>query len=144
LSRRFVLRLSCALAVTLCATPVRAGTAIGGGVFFPSDGNPAAGAIATVGLSSVPVVPVGPQVSVAALSGSRFAATFEVQASAAGYFFGGGAGVGKFRANGQAGAMLDALAGARIAPLVSVQARFYDGLGGNAGSSAYLGLSFSL
>jgi hypothetical protein len=146
LIRRFVLRcVACGLCVaTSFATPARAGTAIGGGVFFPSDGSPSAGGIATLGLSSVPVVPVGPQLSVAALGGGRFAATIEIQASAAGNYFGGGAGVGKFRTNGQAGTMLDVLAGTRIAPLLSVQARFYDGLGGNAGSSAYLGLSLSL
>lgn len=149
MSRRFIfirsLCVACGLwGAVLSATPARAGTAVGGGVFFPSDGSPSGGGIATLGLSSVPVVPVGPQLSVAALGGGRFAATLEIQASAAGGFFGGGAGIGKFRTNGQAGTMLDALAGARIAPFVSVQARFYDGLGGNAGSSAYLGLSFSL
>jgi hypothetical protein len=138
-----VAALAAAAAIAL-ASPARAAGSASAGVFFPSDGGASAGAIATLGLASVPVVPVGPQISVAALSNGRFAATLEIQASAAGNFFGGGAGVGKFRTNGQAGTLLDAFAGTRIAPFVSLQARFYSGVGANVGSSAYVGVSFSL
>jgi hypothetical protein len=145
----YYLRLGSALLAALClaATPALADTAIGTGVFFPSDGTTADGVLGSFNLTSVPVVPVKAQVSagVPLGPGGRWVATVEGEFEAPSFFAGVGAGGGKLRVSGgRTGVLYDFFLGARVAPFISVLGKFYNGSDHAVGSSTYLGLSVGL
>jgi hypothetical protein len=128
------------------SAPALANTSVGAGIFFPSDGGATGGLLGSIPLMSVPVAPVNVQLSGALpFSGGRFAVTAEGVLHEAGFFVGGGAGVGRFRqTDGTTGAVYDILGGIRLAPLLTLHARYYGSGGGNVGSATYMGLFFSL
>jgi hypothetical protein len=145
----YYVRLSLALMTALClaSAPALADTAIGPGVFFPSDGNTAGGVIGSFNLTSVPVVPVKAQISAGAPfgPGGRFVATVEGEFEAANFFAGVGAGGGKLKASGgETGVLYDFFLGTRLMPFVSLIGKYYNGGSESVGSSGYVGLSIGL
>jgi hypothetical protein len=128
------------------SAPALANTAVGAGVFFPSDGGTTGGLLGSFPLISVPLAPVSAQLSGAVpFSGGRFAVTAEGVLHEAGFFVGVGTGVGRFRqTNGTTGAVYDILAGIHLAPLLTLHARYYGSGSGNVGSATYMGLFLSI
>jgi len=141
-------RVLAALVIALgCASaPALADTSIGAGLFFPSDGGATGGLLGSLPLISLPLAPVSVQLSGAVpFSGGRYAVNAEAVVHAAGFFVGAGPGVGRFRdANGSTGALYDILAGIRIAPMITLDARYYGSGSSNVGSATYAGLFFKL
>jgi hypothetical protein len=137
-----------ALVIALClgAAPALADTSIGTGLFFPSDGGATGGLLGSIPVFQVPLAPVSVQLSGAVpFSGGRFAITGEGVLRAAGLFVGAGTGVGRLRqTNGTTGAVYDILAGIRLAPMITLHARYYGSGSGSVGSATYAGLFFSL
>ncbi|MGH7709604.1 MAG: hypothetical protein ACREM6_17070 [Vulcanimicrobiaceae bacterium] len=133
-------------AVLATAHAASANTSIGAGVFFPNDGDSTVGVVGTLGLSSVPLLPVRPQITGAFLGGDggRYAFTGEAEFQASKGFLGVGAGIGKMNRFGDSGLLFDLFGGFPIAPHVNVEARFYGAGGNNVGSASYLGLSLGL
>ncbi|HEY0797850.1 MAG TPA: hypothetical protein VGD50_01800 [Candidatus Baltobacteraceae bacterium] len=142
--RSFILAVS---ALCLVGTPALADTAIGAGVFLPSDGATAGGVMGSFDLTAVPVVPIKAQISAGAPlgPGGRFVATVEGELELKNFFAGVGAGGGKLReVGGETGVLYDFFIGTRLAPFISAQAKYYNGGSHPVGSAAYLGLSVGL
>lgn len=134
------------IAFGLGAAPALADTSLGAGLFFPSDGGATGGLLGSIPIIAVPLAPVSVQLSGAVpFSGGRYAVTAEGVLHAAGLFVGAGPGVGRFRrTNGATGAVYDILAGIRLAPMITLDARYYGSGNGNVGSATYAGLFFKL
>jgi hypothetical protein len=134
------------IALGLGAAPALADTAIGAGVFFPSDGGTTGGFIGSLPIVAVPHAPVSVQLSGAVpFSGGRFAVTAESVLHKAGFFVGAGAGIGRFRdTNGTSGAVYDILGGIHLAPMITFHARYYGSGNRNVGSATYAGLFFNI
>lgn len=152
LPRRFAqtLAFNGALAIAFLAAgqAARADNSLGAGLVVPSDGSSALGVVGTLSLISVPAVPIRPQLSAAYVAGTggRFAVAAEAIAGLKGTSFGGGIGLGKLsqRSDAQAGGLLDVFVVQHLAPLTSLQLRYYAGTGSRVGSALFAGLSFSL
>ncbi|MEO6990555.1 MAG: hypothetical protein ABI346_00035 [Candidatus Baltobacteraceae bacterium] len=146
----YALALIGVLALSLIATPLeaRADNSLGAGLVVPSDGSTALGVLGTLSLSSVPVVPIRPQLSGAYVTGNggRFAVAAEVVGGLKGTSVGGGIGLGKLsqRSDAQTGPLLDVFLVQHVAPLTSLQIRYYAGTGSRVGSALFAGVSFSL
>jgi hypothetical protein len=134
------------VALALGAAPALADTSIGAGVFFPSDGGTTGGLLGSIPVFSVPLAPVSVQLSGAVpFSGGRFGVTAEGVIHEAGVFLGAGPGVGRFRqTNGTTGTIYDVLAGVRLAPMITLHARYYGSGSSSVGSATYVGLFFKL
>jgi hypothetical protein len=135
-----------ALALVLCAAPALADTSVGGGVFWSHDGNTDPGLLASHILMGLPGVPVKIQASAAVPigAGGRYAVTGEGMYRFRKFYAGAGAGFGKMDVSGATGLIFDYFGGFRLAPLTSIQGRYYGSLIGSPGSSTYLGVAFSL
>ena len=125
--------------------PVLADTSVAAGYFAPTpDSNKSLGLMGTTGLT-LPIVPIAPQVTVALpFSGGRYAVTGEARVGHQSAYVGAGAGFGRMNSSGSTGGIYDVFAGKQIAPLTTIEARFY-GLGSaRAGSSGFIGVRFSI
>jgi hypothetical protein len=88
-----------ACALSLAAIPARAETAIAAGPFLTS--HTSVGGILSFAVS-LPAVPIGPQLSIAApFSGGRYAVTAEARLHGGGGYGGVGIGVGTMKNTGQ-------------------------------------------
>jgi hypothetical protein len=134
------------IGLSLGSAPALADTSVGAGLFFPSDGGATGGLLGSLALSSIPLTPIRAQLSAAVpFSGGRYAVTAEGVFHAAGFFAGAGAGVGRFQqTNGTTGGLYDIVGGMRLAPAVTLDARYYGSGSGNVGSSTYAGVFFKL
>jgi hypothetical protein len=131
------LRPCLALCIALClgAAPAGADTGIGPGLFVSSDGTTSAGVMGSLNLFALPVVPVKVQLSGgSSLSGGAgpgegpvWMGTVEAEYEAKRVFVGAGGGFGVLRAGDSGGAIYDFFVGGRLAPLVSVIAKYYGG-----------------
>jgi len=125
-------------------SPAAADTSVGAGFFAPAQGGASVGVVATAGLS-LPVVPIAPQVSLALpFRGGRYAVTGEARIGRPSAYIGAGVGVARLDTNGSTGTIYDVFVGKRIAPLTTVEARFYGFGSDRAGTSGYLGLRFAI
>ena len=129
--------------VCVLTAPAFAGPSIAGGVFTGNSTD--VGAILSDSLSA-PALPAQFQLSLGAPlsnSGGRFAATAELVGHGSAGYIGGGVGVGQLKQDGRSGGVLVGILGTHVAPLTSLELRVYGG-GSDVGSSAFLGLRFSL
>jgi hypothetical protein len=135
-----------AAALALSAAPAFADTSLGAGVFWTHDGSTDLGLTGSYNLFGLPVVPIKIQLSGVAPfgSGGRYAAAVEGVYQFRRFSAGAGIGEGKMNAFGGGGAIYDLFGSVRVAPLTSIQARYYGGLSGSPGSATYLGVSFGL
>lgn len=124
--------------------PALADHSVGAGFFGPTPDRSSLGIIATTGLS-LPIVPIAPQLAIAIpLSGNRYAVTGEARIQLRSTTLGVGAGIARLNSKGSAGTIYDVFIGRQIAPLTTIEARYY-GLGSDrAGSTGYLGVRFNL
>lgn len=140
--------LSCAGVVAACAlfaAPAMAETSVAAGYFAPTpDHNKALGILATTGLT-LPIAPIAPQITLAVpFSGGRYAVTGEARIGHPGAYVGAGAGFGRLNSGGNTGGIYDVFVGKRIAPLTTIEARYY-GLGTrNTGSSGFIGVRVAI
>ena len=128
----------------LHAMPASADSSIGAGYFAPGPDQKGLGVIATTGLT-LPIVPIAPQVALAVpFSGGRYALTGEARVALKDTYLGVGAGIARLQSAGSTGAILDAFIGHKVAPLTSLEARFYGAGDARAGSTGYIGVRFAL
>jgi hypothetical protein len=152
-------------ALCLCSSPVLADTAIGPGVFFSGDGTTTVGVAGSIGIASLPIVPVKLEISGAgtfATNERLFMATLELEYEAKQLFAGVGGGLGALEARDGGGPIYDVFLGARLAPFVSAIVKYYAGqtsgacagipgqlggaapCGGTPTSAVYTGLTIGL
>jgi hypothetical protein len=117
---------------------------IGAGYFAPTPDQKSFGLIASTGLT-LPIVPIAPQLTVALpFSGGRYAVTGEARVRYYGTTMGLGAGVARLATHGSSGTIYDAFISRPIAPLTSIEARFYGFGSDRAGTTGYIGLRFGI
>lgn len=129
-----------AACVAFAAAPAAADTSIGGGFFSTG---PTAGAVGT--LTGPTFAPLATQLSLALpfAPGSRYILTGEILPPGP-LRLGFGGGFGKLDGNSKTGIVLDALLAEKVAPHTSAVIRYYQGVTDGVGSTAFLGLQFSL
>ncbi len=126
--------------MAVATVPAAAETSIAGGLFTTG---PNGGAV--LSLTGPTFAPLATQLSLALpfSSGSRYALTGEILPPGP-LHIGFGGGFGKLNADGDTGLILDVLLREGIAPHTSAVVRYYQGVTGSVGSTAFLGLQFSL
>jgi hypothetical protein len=129
-----------AASVALAAVPAAAETSIAGGLFTSG---PTGGAVFS--LTGPTFAPLATQLSLALpfSSGGRYVLTGEILPPGP-IRLGFGGGFGKLDDHGKTGIVLDALLAEKIAPHTSAVIRYYQGVSDGIGSTAFLGLQFSL
>jgi hypothetical protein len=129
-----------AACIAFATAPAAAETSIAGGLFTTG---PTGGAVFS--LTGPTFAPLATQLSLALpfSSGSRYALTGEILPPGP-IRLGFGGGFGKLSDDGKTGIVLDALLAEKVAPHTSVVVRYYQGVSDGIGSTAFLGLQFSL
>ncbi len=129
-----------AACLALASVPAAAETSVAGGLFTTG---PNGGAVFT--LTGPTFAPLGTQLGLALplASGGRYALTGEILPPGP-IRLGFGGGFGKLDDPGQTGLLLDVFLAEKIAPHTSAVVRYYQGVSNNVGSTAFLGLQFTL
>jgi hypothetical protein len=129
-----------AACVAFASLPAAADTSIAGGLFTT---DASGGAIFS--LSGPTFAPLATQASLALpfASDGRYSLTAEILPPGP-IHLGFGGGFGQLQKNGKTGILLDALVTQGIAPHTSFVVRYYQGVADKIGSTAFLGLQFSL
>lgn len=129
--------------------PAPAAVSIAGGGYFQSAPSTAGGAVILSSGASIPAVPLELQGSLLVpFTGSGgYAATAEIRGfTGGGYggaYVGAGAGVGTLSADRSSGAVFTVFAGKSIAPLTSIEFRFYKQTQGAGATAGFVGVRFS-
>jgi hypothetical protein len=131
--------------LALAARPAYAETSVAAGYFVPTPNQQKSlGVMATTGLS-LPAVPIAPQVTLAVpFSGGRYALTGEARLGTPSTYVGAGAGFGRLNSASNTGGLYAVFIGERIAPLTTVEARFYGSDSQGSGSSGFIGVRIAI
>lgn len=144
---RFRALLSTALLASLAfaARPAHAETSVAAGYFAPTPNQEKSlGVMATTGLN-LPVVPISPQMTLAVpFSGGRYALTGEARLGSQSAYLGAGAGFGRLNSASNTGGLYAVFIGERIAPLTTIEARYYGSGSQGSGSSGFIGVRVAL
>ena len=137
------------LAFAAVPSPAPASVSIAGGGYTQSaPSNNGAALIFSTG-ASIPQVPLEVQASLLTplVTGGGYAATAEIRGfTGGGYggaYIGGGAGAGNLSGDRSSGTVFTAFAGKSIAPLTSIELRFYKQTGNLGATAGFIGVRFS-
>ena len=125
--------------------PALADASIGAGVVLPNQDGDSLGGIVSLPLSGIPAVPVSPQVTGLITTNGEYAVTAEARVHVSRAYLGAGYGISRLqRVNAQSGGTFSFFAGTPIAPLTTLELRYYAGTGNRNGSAAFLGLAIHI
>lgn len=146
---RRLLLLGTLIAVAALPLPAMAAVSIAAGGYTQSAPSATGGALIFSSGSAIPAVPLEFQGSLltALTRGGGYAATAEIRGfTGGGYggaYIGAGAGFGNLSSDRSSGTVLTAFAGKSIAPLTSIELRFYKQTGNLGATSGFVGVRFS-
>jgi hypothetical protein len=136
-------------ALVLLPVPVLASVSVAAGGYAQDTPSAAGGAVILSSGASIPAVPLELQGSllVPVTGSGGYAATAEIRGfTGGGYggaYVGAGIGVGTLSSNRSSGTVITGFAGKSIAPLTSVEIRFYKQLGSAGAGAGFIGLRFT-